>query len=318
MWNAVDGGEGMSSDVSQGPDVSERTVGESVSAGVHVTGTTVWRLLTHTGVYLALIAAAEVLLVRHLLALPPSPAPVVGFCITFAVYANDRIVDLDDDALSRPDRTAFVRRYRSELYVAAALAYGVGTALAALGGPVAFGLALLPGATWVLYAVNWAPSSAVPFRRLKEIPVVNSILVASAWTLPVILLPMEFADASLTPAVGALFAYFVLATFVNTEIANVGDVETDTESGVGTLPVLLGMAGTRIVLYGVTLLTGLVLGYAAYSGYLSVASAVALAVGPTTLVGMLPLVGRYDDNLLTVAAECSRLPVLAVLALSAV
>ncbi|MCU4719295.1 UbiA family prenyltransferase [Halapricum hydrolyticum] len=269
-----------------------------------------WSALEYSSAYLALIASIKVLVVIFALSLPVTLAPLIGALVTFAVYANDRLVDLSDDAVSRPQRAAFVWRYQRVLYVTAAMAYGIGVALSALGGPLAFGLTLLPGVVWLSYAIEWIRVGAVGFERLKEVPFVSSMLVAIAWSVPVVLLPMAFANAALTPRSGLLFSYFVLTTLVSTEIANVRDVESDRASGVRTVPTVLGVERTRTVLYGIATLTLAVLSYGAYSGYLTVPIAVILSAGVWTLVAAVSLLGHVGDRQgLTIGAECSPIPV---------
>lgn len=277
-------------------------------------GKVAWTLLEYSSAYLAVLAALEVLVVQTLLSLPPSPAPVVVGLLTFAIYANDRLVDLESDAVSNPERTAFVRRYRPVLYVSASVAFGAAVALSALGGPLAFGLALLPGAAWVLYAVGWGPAVESSFRRLKELVVVNSAIVAGAWSLTIVFLPVAFADAAVTPTVWVIFWYLALGTFVCTEISNVRDVESDVENGVSTLPVALGVRWTRRVLYGISLLIAAMVGHAMVSGYLTAVSAGALFAGLASLVAIVALLGRSErERYLSVAAEFTRMPVFAVL-----
>lgn len=298
-------------------DVTDRAgrVNGSVAGWAQAYSAWLWRPLLYSAAYLAFIAVAEVLMVGYLLSLPPSPAPVVGGLVTFAIYANDRIVDVDADAASNPRRAAFVRRHGETLYSLAAIAYGVGVALSALGGPLAFALALFPGAVWVLYAVDWVPTTSAPFQRLKELLVVNSALVAAAWSVPVVFVPLAFADAPLTPSVGVVLLYLVLATFVNTEIANVGDVESDRQSGVATLPVVVGVERTRRLLYGVTLLAGASLLAAMAAGYVTVAATAALALGLACLLAVVSRIGRAENTRrLAIAAECTRLPVVVALA----
>lgn len=301
--------------------VRETTVGHDRPAATGWLGRLrdVWAVAEFSAAYLAVIAMAEVLLVMILLDLPLTPAPLVGGLITFAIYVNDRLVDLAADGRSNPQRTSFVRRHRQKLYVLGAIAYGLGAALAALGGPAAFGLAILPGVAWTAYAVDWVPTDAAPFERLKEIVVVNSVIVATAWALPVVLLPVAWAGAGITPLVAVAFAYLLLATFVNAEIANVRDVAADSEAGVATLPTTLGIKRTKLLLAGLTLLgLGLVAGGAG-AGIVGSRAAAILATGYVALLGVVALVGRrVDHNTLTIAAECTRLPVFVLLVAVAV
>lgn len=276
----------------------------------------VWAPLEYSSAYLAAIAAVEVLIVQHILALPSSLAPVVVGLITFAIYANDRLVDLETDAASNPRRTAFVRQYHDQLYALAAVAYGLAVALAAFGGPLAFVLALVPGAAWVLYAVDWVPDSGVRFQRLKELLIVNSAVVAAAWALVIVLVPVAFAKEPITATIGVIFAYFLLGAFVSVEISNVGDIESDRQNGVATMPVVFGTRRTRQVLYGVGILTGLLLIYSAMGGMVTARAATVLSIGVIYLLGVISLLDRVRNaNLLTVAAEAARLPVFVLLAL---
>lgn len=271
-------------------------------------------LLIYSSAYLALIAIIKVIIVIEVLSLSSSPAPIVVGLITFTIYANDRLADLETDAASNPRRAAFVRQHRNSLYVLAALSYGLAVAIATLGGPLAFGLALLPGVAWILYALDWMPGS-MSFQRLKEVLLVNTAVVATAWALTVVFLPLAFADATLTPTVGIVFSYFFLGTFVNTEIANVRDIESDRQTGVSTLPTVLGVYRTRQALYGVVLLMTAILGYAMIGGYLTATVVAVLLIGPAYLLGVIALLGRTSEDILTVAAECSRVPVFVILML---
>ncbi|WP_096390570.1 UbiA family prenyltransferase [Halopenitus persicus] len=270
--------------------------------------------LLYSSTYLALVAAAEVALVMIVLSLPVNLSPLVVGLVTFAVYVNDRLADLETDAAVAPHRTAFVRRHQRVLYVAGALAYGVAVALAVTGGPLAFGLTLLPGAFWVLYALDYFAALGSRIRRLKEILIVNSAVVALAWSVTIVGMPMAFTNAPVTPTAGVLFGYLFLATFVNAEIPNVPDVESDAAAGVATLPVVFGVRRTRQSLYGVTLLTLGLLAYAFLQGLLSATTTFALVVGLACLVSTVAFLGRSDaERRIALSAELSRVPAFGVL-----
>lgn len=274
----------------------------------------VWRPLEYSSVYLALLAVMEVFVVQEVLALSASPALVVVGLITFSIYANDRLVDLDTDAVSNPRRTAFTRQYQDVLYVVAAVAYGTAVALSVLGGPVAFALALVPGVAWILYAISWTPLVDLPVHRLKEVLVVNSAIVAGAWSVTIVFLPLAFAGVAITPAVWVLFLYLALGTFVCTEISNVRDIESDRRDGVATIPVAFGVRRTRHASYGVALFVAAMVGYAMQTGHLTTLTGIALLAGLGYLVGVVSLLGRVGaPGRLSVAAEFTRVPVFAVL-----
>lgn len=274
------------------------------------------RAVGYTSTHLAAVAAVEVAVAMHLLSLPPSPAPLVVGLITFAVYNADRLTDVDADALAAPDRTAFVRRHRDLLYLLASVAYGLAVSIAVLGGPIALGITLFPAVFWILYATDWVPDVAGGFDRLKDVFVLNTVVVALPWAVTVTTLPLAFADASVSPAVGPVLAYFFLRSFVDTEVPNVGDAEGDRAAGVSTLPTVFGVSGTRRLLSGVDLLTAVVVGYAVLRGDLSLALATALLAGIAYSLGVTSLLGRVDEGrVIEVATECEYLVVAAVLLL---
>ena len=291
--------------------------------------------------FVAVIAAVETVIATVLLGVSLSPAPVVVGLVAFAVYTVDHVADAAADARSTPGRARIARRYGDQLMVAAALSYGLAVALGTLGGPLALGLTTLPGAFWIAYASDWLPnvgravsslaargSRGAEFRvpRLKEVPVLGSVVVATGWAIAVTLLPLAFAGSAvlgpaspgagpIEPAVAVAFAYFLLRSFVDTELPNVRDVEADAAAGVSTLPIVLGVARTRRVLYGVDIVTAATLAAATAAGILTPGVTTALGVGIVASIAITALAGRVDDAaVLGVAPDCSYLVVGAALA----
>ncbi|UIO99650.1 UbiA family prenyltransferase [Halobaculum sp. CBA1158] len=269
--------------------------------------------LVYSSAYLAVVAMAEVAIAMTLLSLPPSPAPLVVGLVTFAVYTHDRVADADTDAVSDPERSAFVRRHRNALYLLGSVSYGLALALAVLGGPVALAATLIPGAFWLAYAADVMPAFGSRLRRLKEVFLVNSLIVALAWATTLTALPVAFTDAAVTPTTLVVFGYFLLRSFVDTEIPNVGDVVADRAIGVSTLPTVLGVSATRRALVAVDLCTVGVVAAAVATGALSAAPAVALGVGVAYSVGVIAMLDRVDADAVALAAECEYLVVAAVL-----
>lgn len=270
--------------------------------------------LIYSSAYLVVIAMIEVVTVMVALGLPPSPAPAVVGLVTFAVYAGDRIADVDTDELDSPKQSAFVRRHETALSVLSAAAYGLAIAISVLGGPVTLALTVLPGAFWVLYASDWLPSLGAYFKRLKEVLVVNSAIVALAWAISVVFLPLSYAGAAFTPAAAVVFVYFFIDTFVNTEIPNVADREGDAAIGVSTLPVVFGVTRTRQILYALDLFLIAFLVLAYVNGHLSVALAGAALVGLAYALALAAFVGRTGNyDRLSIAGEAKHLLVYAVM-----
>lgn len=280
-----------------------------------VLGERVGDVLVYSSAYLAFIAMVEVAIVMVLLELPPSPAPIVLGLVTFAVYASDRLEDVDTDAVTNPEQAAFVHRYWGPLHVLSAAAYGLAVTLSVLGGPVALAITVLPGVFWVLYATDWLPEAGLHVQRLKDVFVLNSTVVALAWAVSLTFLPLAYAGAGLTWTTAVVFVYFFLRSFVDTEVPNVRDVEGDREIGVNTLPVVVGVDRTRRALYGIDVFTAGIVAFAAIAGHLSVIMATVLLVGLAYSLGVTSFVGRIEDEkLLSIATECEYVVVAIALA----
>lgn len=275
--------------------------------------------------FIALVAAVETFIATVLLGVGQTIAPLVVALVTFAVYTVDHVSDADADAASTPQRALLARRYGDQQMIAATLAYGVAVALAIAGGPLVLGLTLLPGAFWVLYASDWLPdigqavttalTAVVPrgrlgvggmakaadgghrhVPRLKDILVLNSVVVAMGWATALTFLPVAFAGVTVGPVVFVVFAYFFLRSFVDAELPNVRDVEADRRVGVETLPVVYGVDRTRWMLYGIDGLVAVVVTGAAAVGLLAWPLVGALCVGLAASIYVTSLAGRVDDT----------------------
>ncbi|MBX0287816.1 UbiA family prenyltransferase [Halomicroarcula sp. F28] len=282
-----------------------------LQAWVYRLGRPVRDALLYSSAYLAFIAAGEVLIVTELLSLPLSPAPLVAALLTFAVYGNDRLADVEADEKTSPARAAFVRRNQDLLYSLSAVAYGLGVALAVLGGPVAFAMAFLPGVVWLCYASDLFPDGA-RLRPLKRVLILNSTLVAAVWAVGMTFLPIVFVGAPIPASAPIIYLFFFGTAFANVEIPNVGDRGGDREAGVETLPVVFGVDGTRKALYGLLALLAAIVGVGFGAGVLGLETTAGLSVSLLCLLTVVTCLGRIRNDILTVAAECSRLPILVI------
>lgn len=229
------------------------------------------------------------------LSLSPNPAPIVVGLVAYAVYVGDRISDVKYDPDATSDRSAFFGRHRRILSITSAGAYGLALALSALGGPLALGITLVPGVTWILYAVDLSETMLAPVKRLKTVFVLNSVLVALAWATAMVFLPLAFAGATVTPIVVILMVYFFVDIFVNTEIPNVRDIDDDTRNNVSTFPTIVGVTRTRHLLYAINSLSILVVVGAAIGGFLPALFASILLAGRAIAVLLNSRVGRSED-----------------------
>lgn len=238
---------------------------------------------------------AGTLVTMVILSLEPSLAPVAVGLVAYGVYVGDRISDVRYDPQATSERSAFIGRHRRLLSITSAGAYGLAITLSALGGPLALAVTLVPGITWILYVVDLSERSLVPLKRLKTIFVLNSTLVALAWATAMVVLPIAFADAAITPLAIVLAVYFFADIFVNTEIPNVRDIEDDVKNNVSTFPTVVGVKRTRHILYIINMLSILVVIGAFLSGFLPALFALVLLAGRVLAIFFNSRIGRSND-----------------------
>ncbi|WP_435333358.1 UbiA family prenyltransferase [Haloarchaeobius sp. TZWWS8] len=266
-----------------------------------------FEVVVHTSLLDGAVAATKVVVVSMLLSVSLSPAIALGFLVALAVYGSNKLVD-DEDEVNCPERAAFVSRHRTLLTVMTVGSYLFALGIAALEGPLSFGLVSVPGLAAVLYSVEWVPYD--DGTRLKDVLFVNTALVAAAWAIPLTFLPITYADRSPGLASFTIFGFFFLQTVVAGEVMNARDVVGDRREGVSTLSTRLGVERTRRVLLTLDFLTAALLGLAAWSGVLAAEQVLALTPALLFSLAVTSLVGRDRDLSQLAAARDAEYPIM--------
>ena len=166
------------------------------------------------------------------------------FLMTFGIYSINKLTDIKEDAINRPDRVDFLKgRERHigaysifSLLISAALAYHIEqTALLIL---------------FVPFIANCVYSSKVhpALPRLKDIPCVKNIVVGLSWALVCTLMPAVTLEEAQLPSVALVIYLMFIKDFINSTLCDLKDVNGDRVSGVKTIPVILGPQKTRRIL----------------------------------------------------------------------
>ena len=222
------------------------------------------RLVTSTSVFLAINAQMVATFSSLLYGVRVEPVILlIAFFATFSVYNLNRATDRAEDSINRPEEASRGTRFFLVPSIAAA------ALCLLLSASVGAGALLVIAASFtasVAYSVRLFPS--IP--RLKEMVGVKSFLVALSWGFTGALLP-AFTHPVDAEKIVLAFVYIFIQLLVNTVLCDVCDVEGDRASGVRTLPMVLGLGGTRNLLLLVNSLTlpwlayctarGLFLGY---------------------------------------------------------
>ena len=176
-----------------------------------------------------------------------TPLLMAAFVLTFAVYNLDKVIMQKEDVINDPDRLKFFMGRERTWIVISVVSLTLSVVLGATEGLGVLLTLLLPLAVYAGYSIG------LPFMpRLKEIPVVKNVVLVATWALVPTLLP----NLSKLGPVGEkgmllsiLVFYFIFTKImVNSILFDLRDVKGDGESGVRTLPVVLGVKRVRRLL----------------------------------------------------------------------
>jgi 4-hydroxybenzoate polyprenyltransferase len=213
--------------------------------------------LVYSSVYLSFAAGAMVFISSILHQVTFSLiVSALGMLITYSIYNLNRKTDESEDAINHAHRYAFTKKNEKILYLSGIGAYLLAFVLSGFYGISVILVSSIPLFTGLIYSMPILPKG-FRCRRLKEIPVVKSLLVAIAWALPPALLPVYVSGASPDLVTLAVILFFFSLVFINTVLFDIRDLEGDRAAGVSTIPVLLGIPRTKTLLTLVNVIFGI-------------------------------------------------------------
>jgi len=163
----------------------------------------------------------------------------MGYLFSFGAYMLNRASDIDEDSVSNPGRTSYLRGRKRYLPVIAAASFFLGYVLAALRNLLFFAALLLPLILALAYSVGSKSLAKVTgTRRLKDALLVKNVAISFGWSLIPILVGLYFQSVPIL--VYALAVVIFLRLLVNTILFDVRDVEGDKMFGVRTIPTVKG------------------------------------------------------------------------------
>lgn len=202
----------------------------------------------------ALAAFANIYVTSRILSLSLNVSLLIVPLAAATVYGLNRYTDLAEDQINQPKRVGGLVQ-RSFYVFAISSAYLIAIGLALVYGSVeSVVLTLLPAVCGILYSVPLLPLRS--FSRLKEVFLVNSVMVAGAWAISLTYLPLTISNRAI-PSVAALSvaAFWFLRYFSGVETCNVPDIRGDRHEGIDTIPTRFGVAKTQRILYTLDLLS---------------------------------------------------------------
>jgi 4-hydroxybenzoate polyprenyltransferase len=166
------------------------------------------------------------------------------FLMTLSIYSLNKLTDIKEDSINRPDRIQFLKGREKQIFIISAIAMLLSVILACSIEIYTLLPLMIPFIANCIYSLQISPK--VP--RLKDIPFVKNIVVGLSWALVCTLMPAITLDY-FSPSMVIVVAYFMLIKdFINSTLCDLKDVKGDMQSGVRTIPVVLGPKKTKRVL----------------------------------------------------------------------
>lgn len=165
------------------------------------------------------------------------------FLTVFSVYSLNKLTDIKEDAINFPERLGFLAG-RSRLILVYSLgAYALAVLLVALEKPNAIPVIFIPLIANAIYSSRLIPG----LPRLKDIPFMKNLIVAVSWASVCVLIPAIYSER-LDLKVLLIVYFMVMKSIINTILYDVRDVAGDKENGIITVPILLGLKKTSLIL----------------------------------------------------------------------
>ncbi len=251
-----------------------------------------YRAVVHTSLMVGFVAIAMLYASYILSGMSIDPKVlIVGFLEYIGIYTFNKGTDNKEDALNHPGRQEF---YKSSKFP---LAFGLGSCLAGLVLALTYNiyfmvLAAVPLLSVLLYGLPLVPHK-LGFTRLKEVTVLKNAIVAFGWAAPIAFMPFAAMMLPFSLASWAVFTILFVMVFVNTVVFDMRDVYGGRHEGVKTIPVVLGIWKTKVLLAGLTTILALLLVYFWSTSILPPFSYLILTNSVYTLL-YLNLFGRFD------------------------
>lgn len=205
--------------------------------------------LVYPSIWVALGLASLTYFVQTTLNLPADWQPIALIFTTALIpYNLDRILDSYVQKIPDPKIQGYFRS--RGVFVLLAIAILAASSLLLLA-PTAVRLVSLGGLLPLIYGIPLFPvhqQSKTRWYRPKDIPGAKAWIVDSVLTYAVVAVPLAYAGAGVNPSVLVLIGFLLVFIGTNSHLFDFRDIDSDQQKGVQTLPVLLGIQRTRVVL----------------------------------------------------------------------
>lgn len=189
-------------------------------------------LLVEVGFLVPIVAISKLIIVMHLLGIQLQWEPLVAMAlVTIPVYFGDRLfVDEEDkDNEQKSLRNNLLERFQTHLVTLVILSF------------IGFEILTFTHLSHIGFlAVQFPFLIFVSYLLLKKIRHIDTVGIATAWSVELILLATLFSSYPLTiePRLLAVFAIMFIMKMSETELSNIRDIHGDTKAGNETFPIV--------------------------------------------------------------------------------
>jgi 4-hydroxybenzoate polyprenyltransferase len=177
-----------------------------------------------------------------LLGVWPVPAMVSVFLLTFFVYALNRVIEIDIDGMSNPERTFLLQSQRRIQITLLTLSICGAVVLQVFAASWA---AVLCAALWLAAGVWYCFGLKTLTRRVLGLKAYVIGLMYGLWPL----YALWFLATSLPPGALEVTAFIVIRMFFSTTVSDIKDIAMDRAQGLRTFAVVMTPARLRIMLH---------------------------------------------------------------------
>lgn len=206
------------------------------------------KLFIYSNLWVSAGVASLVYFTQESLGLTHDWRPVIFiFLAAFIPYNLDRI--LDSYLQTIPDaKTQSYFRHWGVLFLP--LLAALGLAFMLYYAPLAVRLVSCAGIAPLIYGLPLFPLGRSPKRRwyrLKDIPGTKAWIVAGIISYAVIAVPLAYAGEPPEQSTLLTVMFLLVFTGTNSHLFDFRDISSDSQKGVLTLPLMIGVRGTRIL-----------------------------------------------------------------------
>ncbi|MBI4667234.1 MAG: 4-hydroxy-3-methylbut-2-enyl diphosphate reductase [Nitrospinae bacterium] len=213
------------------------------------------------------------------------PAAVAAMYI-FSMHVLNQLNDLQTFKHNEPEKTRFYQRWGRLMGVLAGLSAVMGLALAAYLDASAALIYTMATFMGLAYTVKWFPKTRIiRIHRLKDIPASKDIFAGLGWAAVTVAMPAMSAPGDVSfPAAAVAFVFAFTMVYIRSVLSDIRDIRGDRVVGRETIPILIGITGSKTFLAMVTTGLACMLVSAAYSGLVGpFAYALLLSIGYTAM-----------------------------------